>query len=299
MARLATLKSRVQVLGPRLAAQGKPSQQSGYRIGGRKRMSIRAAHFRANPLCVMCLSKTPPRITLAEELDHIIAITNGGVDSLDPFENRQGLCIDCHRAKTLVDLGITSDAFGYRGPRWRLAERAPQIKQQQHDFNELRFPSDITASRIPCFMVCGPPNGGKGPYIRAHAGANDVMIEQDQITRELSGGPVWDAGIEWLPKALAERNRRLRALAHDYTHERAWFRINAPDPVERALWAERLGAIMVLLAPPAAECVRRIKAEPYHAGYTERMLKAAEDWWEQNPDVAAHIDESGFWTVVA
>jgi hypothetical protein len=244
----------------------------------------------------MCLTSDPPRITVAIELDHIIALTNGGTNA---DENYQGLCEDCHRIKTLADLGIKSDAFTFKGPRWRLAERAPEIQQQQHDFAELRFPSDLSPSRIPCIMVCGPPNGGKGPYIKAHAGSNDVTIEQDQIMRELSGGPVWAAGIEWLPKALAERNRRLRALAHDYTHDRAWFRINAPDPDERALWAERLCATVVLLAPPLEECIRRIKAEPYHEGYTERMIKAAEDWWAMNPDIKTSQGEGGFWVELA
>ncbi|MCR4297566.1 MAG: HNH endonuclease [Gallionella sp.] len=284
MARLTTLKPRVQVLGPRLAPQPKPSQAPTYRIRGRALQQIRAEHFRAHPLCVMCLEQG--KVSIATDLDHIQALTNGGKDV---EYNRQGLCHPCHEIKTLADLGIKSDAFTYKGPLWRLAERAPQIRQQQADFAELRFPSDIQSSRIPCVMVCGPPNGGKHPYVREHAGHNDVVIDLDQITPELSGLPVWQVGIEWLPKALAERNRRLRALASDYTHVRAWFLINAPDPTERALWAERLGAEVVLLAPPVEECIRRIKAEPYHEGYTERMLDAAQQWWAMNSNVQTHI----------
>ena len=94
-----------------------------------------------------------------------------------------------------------------------------------------------------------------------------------------------EAGRKWLDQSLAERNRQLRALATDTKHERAWFIINAPDPKERALWAQRLGAEIKLLAPPLAECVRRIKADPYRAGYTESMIKAADDWWRSNEDI--------------
>ena len=152
---------------------------------------------------------------------------------------------------------------------------------------------------IPVTMVCGPPNGGKHPYVSQHAGPRDVVIDLDQITPELSGLPVGEAGIEWLPKALAERNRRLRALASDSTHARAWFFVNAPVPAERAQWARMLGAEVVLLVPPLDECIRRIHAEPYREGYTERMIVAAQDWWAQNQNVQSHISDDGFWTVVA
>ena len=41
---------------------------------------------------------------MADELDHIVALTNGGADESD---NRQGLCKQCHADKTLIDLGRT------------------------------------------------------------------------------------------------------------------------------------------------------------------------------------------------
>ena len=288
---LRTLTPRVQAQGNRLPTLV-PGSWRHDRIRGRALMTLRARHFRENPLCVMCLENN--RVTLAAELDHIVALTNGGTNDDD---NYQGLCRPCHEAKTLADLGIKSDAFTFRGPRWRLAERAPVILKQQHEFSELRFPSDITASRIPCVMVCGPPNGGTHPYVSQHAGRNDVAIDLDQITHELSGQPVWEAGIEWLPKALAERNKRLRALACDANHANAWFIINAPDPDERRLWTQRLGATAVILAPPLEECIRRIEAEQYSGRYTERMLDAAKHWWEANQDIKATLNQDGFWIV--
>lgn len=70
------------------------------RIRGRKLQSIRSAHFRDNPLCVHC--ETRGIVRIATELDHIEAIINGGHDVPS---NRQGLCRDCHEAKTAIDLG--------------------------------------------------------------------------------------------------------------------------------------------------------------------------------------------------
>lgn len=72
------------------------------RIRGRKLQRIREAHFKANPLCVMCLKAG--HIAVAVELDHVIALTNGGTN--DP-ENYQGLCLACHEIKTNADLGYT------------------------------------------------------------------------------------------------------------------------------------------------------------------------------------------------
>lgn len=53
-----------------------------------------------SPLCVMCQAKG--RVAAATEVDHIVALVNGGTDTPD---NRQALCGDCHAEKTRRDLG--------------------------------------------------------------------------------------------------------------------------------------------------------------------------------------------------
>lgn len=72
------------------------------RIRGRKLQEIRKQHFNRNPLCVMCEAKG--RWVVATQLDHIIALVNGG-DDIE--SNRQGLCDECHKAKTAEDMGYT------------------------------------------------------------------------------------------------------------------------------------------------------------------------------------------------
>lgn len=51
-------------------------------------------------LCQQC--KRQGRLTPAAEVDHIVAITNGGGDQ---DENLEALCHDCHRTKTAADTG--------------------------------------------------------------------------------------------------------------------------------------------------------------------------------------------------
>lgn len=99
MARLQTLKPRVQVQPGRLATLPPRSGATDYRIRGRALQEIRAAHFRAHPLCVHCVALG--RVRLATDLDHIDALINGGTDTPG---NRQGLCSECHKAKTAEDL---------------------------------------------------------------------------------------------------------------------------------------------------------------------------------------------------
>jgi 5-methylcytosine-specific restriction protein A len=44
------------------------------------------------------------RVTLATQVDHIVALVNGGTDDRFDDSNRQGLCDPCHDAKTALDL---------------------------------------------------------------------------------------------------------------------------------------------------------------------------------------------------
>jgi 5-methylcytosine-specific restriction protein A len=70
------------------------------RLRGRRLQTVRTLWFNEHPLCVHCQAKgiTKP----AEELDHILPISKGGGNEA---ENLQGLCKECHEAKTILDLG--------------------------------------------------------------------------------------------------------------------------------------------------------------------------------------------------
>ena len=70
------------------------------RITGRRLQTIRKHFFMHNPLCVSCKAKGV--ITQATELDHITPLFKGGTNDID---NLQGLCADCHKDKTRIDMG--------------------------------------------------------------------------------------------------------------------------------------------------------------------------------------------------
>jgi len=77
-----------------------PESPGDSRVRGRRLQRIREQHFRLHPLCVRC--ETAGRLAWATQLDHTVALVNGGKDVA---ENRQGLCDDCHKEKTREDLG--------------------------------------------------------------------------------------------------------------------------------------------------------------------------------------------------
>lgn len=70
------------------------------RIRGTTLQNIRKAHFHKHPLCVMC--QEIGRVTIAQELDHILALHLGGTDTED---NRAGLCKECHLKKSKQERG--------------------------------------------------------------------------------------------------------------------------------------------------------------------------------------------------
>ena len=94
------------------------------RIRGSALQKLRREFFRHSPLCVHCYERG--LIRAAKEVDHIIALCNGGTDTPD---NRQGLCIECHSEKTRKDRGLSTIATGLdgwpiqAGPRGGVAEK--------------------------------------------------------------------------------------------------------------------------------------------------------------------------------
>jgi 5-methylcytosine-specific restriction protein A len=198
--------------------------------------------------------------------DHIIALCNGGIDSLDPHVNRQMLCAECHDAKTSRDI---AEYLGRKHGKRPLSAEA----------EARRFPT-VDTPCIPVTLVCGPPGAGKSTYVRTHAQPTDLVIDLDVIASELSGLSIHASKPQWIVQALDARNAILRSLATDTTHTAAWFVIAAPRKADRDAWARMLNATIVLLDVPLDECIRRMACDPSRKDELERMADLALGWWE-------------------
>ena len=70
------------------------------RTRGHRWMEMRSLLLARQPLCVSCLGVG--RVTAAQEVDHIVPLSQGGTDAP---ENLQPLCKPCHEEKTRIDMG--------------------------------------------------------------------------------------------------------------------------------------------------------------------------------------------------
>jgi 5-methylcytosine-specific restriction protein A len=73
------------------------------RIEGRRRGEIKRLMTLQDPWCVMCVARKAQEPRLGVELDHVVALVNGGQDAPS---NMQLLCKPCHRDKTAKDMGF-------------------------------------------------------------------------------------------------------------------------------------------------------------------------------------------------
>jgi 5-methylcytosine-specific restriction protein A len=71
-------------------------RDKGKRTRGRRLQESRAYWLTLHPLCEPC--RQAGRVTPAVQVDHIIAVEDGGSDA--DGENRQSICLACHREKT-------------------------------------------------------------------------------------------------------------------------------------------------------------------------------------------------------
>ena len=89
----------------------KPGTKKIARLRGRPLQRRNKRFLQENPLCVMC--EAEGRVSVAEEVDHIIPLFKGGADEIG---NLEGLCLACHATKTVKDMGYYKggcDVDGY------------------------------------------------------------------------------------------------------------------------------------------------------------------------------------------
>jgi 5-methylcytosine-specific restriction protein A len=191
-------------------------------------------------------------IRASETIDHILPLSDGG---LDVDDNCQGLCWPCHDAKTATEAG----------------ERFNGGKGSTH-------PDWLRPAAIPLTIICGPPASGKTTYALTNASNGDAVIDFDAIMASLI--PSYRA---WhytgsLDQGLRARNAMLGDLSRA-THGRAWFIVSAPTRGERKWWQKQLGGTVVLLDPGQAECNKRSDARgtPRH-GVARWYASAGKQW---------------------
>lgn len=83
------------------------------RIRGRKLQERNARIFKNEPLCRM--HKAKGEAVAATEVDHIVALCNGGTEA---ESNLQPLCHDCNELKGIAERGDRARAYEIKGLDW-------------------------------------------------------------------------------------------------------------------------------------------------------------------------------------
>ena len=133
--RLPSLRPRLTLLDVR---RSKPIATE--RIRGDTLQAIRYRHFWAKPLCVHC--EQAGKTARATELDHIIPLWAGGRDD---DSNRQGLCHDCHAAKSAREAAIRAASGGATDC---MDAEACEMREREAD-------ADVLAGRVSQPMTAG------------------------------------------------------------------------------------------------------------------------------------------------
>ena len=60
--------------------------------------SLRNYYIQRNPLCEACQRQSPPKVTAAQVVDHILSLNMGGHKT--DLSNLQSMCHSCHNSKS-------------------------------------------------------------------------------------------------------------------------------------------------------------------------------------------------------
>ena len=217
----------------------------------------RRAFLAINPTCHECTRQGA--ITPATFVDH--RRPHGGNDAMFwDQSNWQPLCRRCSNMKTGQEIQAREKSRTRRGE-----EAMANTTQPKPMFT------------IPVTVVCGPPGAGKTTYVTEHAELGDLIIDVDGIYMALSGQPMYSRPQELLSFVLHARQAIIERLRSRSNVRKAWLITTAAKKPEREVYV-RDGADVVVLATPAAECLKRIAADERRStwdGWTDLVT----EWW--------------------
>jgi 5-methylcytosine-specific restriction protein A len=212
------------------------------RIRGRRLQRERKMLFEDQPLCVEC--RKQGRVTVATQRDHIIPLSQGG---LDVPENTQPLCQACHDEKSR---------------------------------RESRSGQEIKEGKV--IVVYGPPGAGKTSYVMENMRAGDMIVDLDLIYSALSGQPIHHKPGNLLGFVLDVRETIYRMLdVRRNIADTIWIVISGAKREERNALIHRYNAATRLVRASVADCYERIKRDETRPGMARIATEIVDRWFRE------------------
>lgn len=205
-----------------------------------------------HPWCKRCMELGD--VTLAEHVDHIIPISEGGEVFVE--ENLQGLCVSCHNAKT-------------RSDEVRIREKPLSISAEMENTDRIT-------------IICGPPGAGQDDYVKEKMLEGDLIIDLDKIYSALSGLEEYNKPHELLTYVLAAKDAVIRRLAEEVRCRHAFVISGSPKIEDR----NKLGRLLrtsniVVLTKTISECLANIASDERRNEKLEQWEELVRNWWFQ------------------
>ena len=232
----------------------------------------RAQQLASHPLCEACAKLG--RVTAATVCNHTDPDSKSDSETFfaGPFSS---LCAPCHdqgeQREEKAGYSFAVDSSGWPTDSNHPAN-AGMANVKPRIGNAKTHPAWFRKAMIPTTLVCGAPGSGKSHYVRTHAGLADRIVCFDTIAVQMFGKPGDHRVISLTPTQVGDVLRQRNELIADLMWSkakgqwpRAWIILTEPKADHRQWWSDTLGAEVVVMDTPQAECIRRVRAAA-HAG---------------------------------
>lgn len=243
------------------------------RLYGRRWRNARGLYLASNPLCVMC--KLEDKTRAATVVDHVVP-HRGNEELFWDKGNWQPLCSHHHNShKAREEIRGFSDVLGKDG--WPVDPEHP-ANSGKVEVSARAKPDDLRRIAVPVLMVCGPPGAGKTTWCKEVMGANDLLVDFDEIDARLNGTARRKNKL--LAPILRERNQLLLD-AVNMSSGRVFFPTTISTENGIAWWKHKLGNVVVITVPtPAKLCIERIESDSARDAECDQLIERTHRWWQ-------------------
>jgi hypothetical protein len=130
-------------------------------------------------------------------------------------------------------------------------------------------------------LVAGPPGSGKSYYVQEHRRPDDLVIDEDAIWHAFTGLPYYEKPAGLRGYILAARDAVMYKASSMGAARTVWVIRMLPNGQERAEFAARHNAQVIVLDTSPNTCLKRIKADTRRSKAWLLWEPTITEWWSK------------------